>query len=200
MGYRYRAASAAGDEPSSTTTACSFSADAPSDRTAAEVAASLYRAEKPGLLRRLRRSVTGSDEPLDVIHDAFVRLLGLGPARFVALDREQPGAYLNRTTSNLVRNRHKASMRRSAHLHVIADDAVRDGVDELDRLEARDELRRFETVLKQLPPRPRAVYVAHRVDGLSYAEIAAQLGISVKGVEKHMTIAIRAIDQLLDRR
>ena len=41
--------------------------------------------------------------------------------------------------------------------------------------------------------------MAHRVEGLSYAEIAQRTGLSVKGVEKQMSKAIAAIDRMLDR-
>ena len=158
----------------------------------------LYRAEQPGLLRRFARKAGGSDEAMDIVHDAFVRLLGLGPARLTALADEQPGAYLNRTTGNLVRDRHKIGARRSVHLHVVADEATLHGPDPLRQLEARDELQRVTAALMQLRPRPRAIYFAHRVEGLSYAEIAAQCGMSVKGVEKHMAHAIAAMNRLLD--
>ena len=51
--------------------------------------------------------------------------------------------------------------------------------------------------MMQLRPRPRAIYIAHRVEELSYAEIAARCGIGVKGVEKHMAYAIATLDRLL---
>jgi RNA polymerase sigma-70 factor (ECF subfamily) len=41
--------------------------------------------------------------------------------------------------------------------------------------------------------------MAHRLDGLSYAEIAEQTGLSVKGVEKQMSKAIAEITRMLDR-
>jgi RNA polymerase sigma-70 factor (ECF subfamily) len=41
--------------------------------------------------------------------------------------------------------------------------------------------------------------MAHRLDGLSYAEIAARTGLSIKGVEKHMCKAIAQLDRSLHR-
>ena len=65
--------------------------------------------------------------------------------------------------------------------------------------EARDTLRRVEAAVLRLRPKTREIFMAHRVEGLSYAEIAQRTGLSVKGVEKQMSKAIAAIDRTLDR-
>lgn|GEM_PF-493926 len=168
-------------------------------RSPVDAVEALYRDEKPGLLRRLRRRSPGTDEALDTVHEAFLRLLRLGSTRIATLDQEQPAAYLNRTIGNLTRDGQKLGLRRSAHLHVMADETVLAGPDPHRHIEARDKLRRLEAAMLQLRPRPRAIFIAHRVQGLSYAEIATQCGISVKGVEKHMAYAIAAIDRLMVR-
>jgi RNA polymerase sigma-70 factor (ECF subfamily) len=66
-------------------------------------------------------------------------------------------------------------------------------------LESRDTLRRLEAAMLKLKPKTREIFMAHRIDGLSYAEIADRTGLSVKGVEKQMGKAIAMIDRLLDR-
>ena len=50
-----------------------------------------------------------------------------------------------------------------------------------------------------LKPKTRAIFLAHRVHGLSYAEIANRTGLSVKGVEKQMSKAIAHLDRMLER-
>ena len=47
--------------------------------------------------------------------------------------------------------------------------------------------------LRQLPERTLMVFIAHRVEGKSYAEIAAELGIGEWRVRWHMRKAIRHI-------
>ena len=54
-------------------------------------------------------------------------------------------------------------------------------------------LARVRAAILGLPPRCRAVYLMHRVEGLSYPEIARRFGISTKAVEKHMSHALREL-------
>ena len=72
-------------------------------------------------------------------------------------------------------------------------------MDQVAVLESRDTLRRLEAAISKLKPKTREIFLAHRLDGLSYAEIAELTGLSVKGVEKQMSKAIAKIDRLLDR-
>jgi len=51
---------------------------------------------------------------------------------------------------------------------------------------------------RTLPPRAAAVFTLRWTEGLSYAAIAARLGISIKGVENQMTRALRAIRRQLE--
>ncbi len=44
-----------------------------------------------------------------------------------------------------------------------------------------------------MPERRRLVFLMSRVQGLTYAEIGAVLGISTKAVEKHMTLALKTL-------
>lgn len=43
--------------------------------------------------------------------------------------------------------------------------------------------------LDSLGPRTREIFLLHRLDGLKYREIAAQLDITVSAVEKHIAKA-----------
>lgn len=52
---------------------------------------------------------------------------------------------------------------------------------------------RIDKVLSQLPPQCRIVFVKSRAEQKKYAEIAAELNISVKTVEAHMSKALKLI-------
>ncbi|UUF04629.1 sigma factor-like helix-turn-helix DNA-binding protein [Xanthomonas hortorum] len=46
--------------------------------------------------------------------------------------------------------------------------------------------------LPALPPRCRQAFILNRIDGLTYPQVAAAMGISIKMVEKHISRALAA--------
>jgi RNA polymerase sigma-70 factor (ECF subfamily) len=50
----------------------------------------------------------------------------------------------------------------------------------------------IDTALDSLPSKVRETFLLSQFDGLTYAEIAAQLGISVGAVRKYMLKAVQA--------
>src|SRR3546814_5521257 len=60
-------------------------------------------------------------------------------------------------------------------------------------VEARDVLNRVGAAMARLSPKTREIFMAHRLDGLSYKEIGEKTGLSVKGVEWHVSKAIAHI-------
>lgn len=111
----------------------------------------------------------------------------------------RPEAYLRQIARNLLRDRAKAARRHAEALHVPFDDEAISDADETRRLEARDSLNRLEAAMARLKPKTREIFMAHRLDGFSYAEIAEHTGMSVKGVEKQMSRAIVELRRLMDR-
>ncbi len=157
----------------------------------------LYRTEA-STLARAARGRADRDEPIDLVHDTFVRLLRLGPDRLRLLAGERPVAYLWRVAKHLKLDRARRDLRRSVVSHVPIDDVDVPGCDVERQLEARDALRRVERAIAVMRPRTRAIFLAHRVDGMSYTEIAQECGISVKGVEKQMSRAIAILAEEMD--
>jgi RNA polymerase sigma factor (sigma-70 family) len=156
----------------------------------------LYRAESRRLVRILSRQTSNPDDAHDLVQDAFFRLARLREAGRML---ERPHAYLRRIVSNLLKDRAKSQARHSISLHVAADEETLAGHDQQKLLESRDMLRRLEAAITRLRPRTREVFMAHRIEGLSYAEIAERTGLSVKGVEKQMSKALVQLDRLLNR-
>ena len=52
---------------------------------------------------------------------------------------------------------------------------------------------RLEQAVARLKPLTREIFLAQRVDGYTYPEIAKETGLSVKGVEKQMSKAIKQL-------
>lgn len=173
--------------------------EVPTSGQGADTAAldALYREESPRLLRSLARRTASAEEARDLVQEIFCRLARLGSGRLQWVDR--PQAYLSRMATNLLRDRAKRNARQMLHSHMPAEEALLAGTDQQRLLESRDMLRRVEAAVLRLSPKTREIFMAHRVEGLSYAEIAQHTGLSVKGVEKQMSKAIAAIDRMLDR-
>ena len=158
--------------------------------------AELYRSESPKLVRMFTRRTRNQADAHDLVQDVFFRFARL---RENAFRLDKPQAYLRRIAANLLKDRAKSAARHSAALHVVADEETLAGIDQQRALESRDILRRLETALMKLRPRTREIFMAHRIEGLSYAEIAERTGLSIKGVEKQMSKAILQLDRLLHR-
>lgn len=156
----------------------------------------LFRRHAPALLRFLRRQ-TSRDEAQDLAQEAFLRLTR-------AVDHQSlqtPEAYLKRIARNLLRDRAKSVSGFRERTHAVLDPelhAANDGDPHL-ALEARQLLERHEAAVLKLKPKTREVYLRHRIDGQTYAEIATALGIGISAVEKHMMKAIAAVDRSLGR-
>jgi RNA polymerase sigma factor (sigma-70 family) len=68
-----------------------------------------------------------------------------------------------------------------------------------DRLDDAEIRTRLERAMRKVPRATREVFLAHRLDDMSYSEIAERTGQSVRDVERHMTRAIIAIDRSLNQ-
>jgi RNA polymerase sigma-70 factor (ECF subfamily) len=154
----------------------------------------LYHSQAPVLAKRLTRRGAASEEALDFVHEAFVRILNRPPA----VDRpvERWDAYLSRISRNLVADRARSDSVRARWLE---DATVNREHDQIVYLESRDALRRLEPALMKLKPRMREIFLARRLDGLSYAEIAEQTGLTIKAVERQMSKAIAKLSRMMDR-
>lgn len=171
----------------------------PEDRltvTAGPTLETLYRTQAQRLMNFFARR-TDRQDAADLMHDSFVRMARSENRRQHRLD--EPAAYLSQIAKNMLRNRARAAYHRTIAMGHVAREAEHASADPTAVLEARDQLNRLERALEKLGPKTRRIFLAHRVDGASYVEIAASTGLSVKGVEWHMSKAIGVLHRLLDR-
>jgi len=56
---------------------------------------------------------------------------------------------------------------------------------------------KLEEIINSLPQRQKEIYLMHKVEGLKYETIAAQLHISVNTIENHMSRALKTIREKL---
>lgn len=66
-------------------------------------------------------------------------------------------------------------------------------------LKYKELLRNYEQALEKLPEKQRTVFLLSRMEGLKYFEIADNLGVSVKAVEKRMKNALEYLRKAIGR-
>lgn len=153
----------------------------------------LYRSERAGLLGFVART-SSADSAHDVVQRVFVRIAALGGDQVRSIMK--PRAYLREAARNIVRDDARIASRWLASSSVI-DEREHPVSDPVAALEARDRLVRIERAVQRMKPLTRQIFLARRLDGYSYAEIAAQTGLSERGVEKQMSRAIRQLGRHL---
>jgi RNA polymerase sigma-70 factor (family 1) len=62
-----------------------------------------------------------------------------------------------------------------------------------ENLEFKELKEQYETILSDLPENQREVFLMSRLEDLSYKEIAARLELSVKAVEKRMSLCLKTL-------
>jgi RNA polymerase sigma factor (sigma-70 family) len=157
----------------------------------------LYHERGPRLQRFFGRRVDRQDAG-DLVQESFVRMASAIHRSSSVI--KEPEAYLQQIATNILRDRANSALQRSLSQHVSIDEIDVAAPDPVAALETRDMLNRLQSALLRLKPKTREVFLAHRVDGQSYRDIAVQQGLSIKGVEWHMRKAITHLDRVLRSR
>jgi len=142
-------------------------------------------------LRRYFSKRVGPNEVDDFVQEVFLRMQAhAGSVPVQQLDR-----YLFVVAANVItdQNRRGAVRHETAHesleeSHHPAEDLTPERV-----LLDREALETVVTAIAELPPRTRDVFVLHRFEEMSCTSIAAELGISISAVEKHIMKALRLL-------
>lgn len=131
----------------------------------------IYSAHGAELARYLRRRAPAQDVG-DLVQECFRRLVQSRGTAASLIDR--PAAYLVRTARNLLAERARADGRRMQADHAPFEDDDHAGPDPHAALEARDTIRRLADVVARLKPKTRAIFLMHRLEGLSSVEVSAE--------------------------
>lgn len=151
------------------------------------------------LLRFLRARGAG-DAAEDLLQELWLKA-SAGASGPIA----DPLAYLYRVANNLMLDRRRGEIRRERRDQDWTELTggpvlgVSDAPSGEQVLIARERLAATEAALKELGERTETVFRRYRVEGSSQREIAAELGISLSAVEKHLQKAYRALVELRRR-
>lgn len=151
----------------------------------------VYLEQRDALSRFFRARLGGQADVEDLLQELYLKLQAAPD-----VEVREPRAYLYRLASNLMMDRWRSGTRAAARDGAWA--ALHQGaIDDAPSAEAvvagRQRLAAVSAGLEGLPERTRTVFRLHKFEELSYAEVAARLGISRSSVEKHMMQALKAL-------
>ncbi len=143
---------------------------------------SLY-AEHHGWLQGLLRKRLGCEHKAeDFTHDTFLKVL-LSQA---AAALQEPRAFLATVAQGLVVSHWRRLDLERAYLGALQTQSPALAASPEDRALALEALARVDSLLAGLPPRASRAFLLAQLDGMTYAEIAAELGVSDRMVKKYM--------------
>lgn len=134
----------------------------------------------------LRRSVGCSHHAADLAQDTFLRLLVRGKP---VTDRA-PRALLARIARGLVIDHWRRDALERAYLDALAQLPEASHPSPAVRHEALQCLERIAQLLDGLKPAVREAFLLYQLGGLSHAQVAQELGVSSRTVERHVASAL----------
>lgn len=153
----------------------------------------LFFEMRPALLRFLSSRGASLEEAEDALQDVHLKLLGerTGPIA-------QPRAYLYKMVNNhfLVHRRTigRRSRREEDWINAHGSGGEMDDQPSVEtELVARQQVEILQRVVDRMPDRTRMIFRRFRIEGEPQRVIAAELGISVSAVEKHLARAYQEI-------
>ncbi|MGJ7552851.1 sigma-70 family RNA polymerase sigma factor [Variovorax sp. RB3P1] len=146
----------------------------------------IYREHHGWLLGWFRRRLGGASCAADLAHDTFVRLMVSRDAQVL----NEPRAFLRTLAHGVVVNHWRRQDIERAWLEAVAVLPEPLAPSPEERLLALETLCRIDAMLDMLNPKARTAFLLAQLDGLGYAEIAAQLKVSQRMVKKYMAQAM----------
>lgn len=156
-----------------------------------------YLERRANLVRFLAARAGSRAVAEDLAQELYLRLAGRDRGEPVT----NPTALLYRMAHNLMLDRARGEARSAAREAAWRQTARTEiaGVEVADEPPADEaaasaqRLRLLIAAVADLPPQAGRAFRLHKLEGLSQAETARAMGLSVKGVEKHVSAALKAL-------
>jgi RNA polymerase sigma-70 factor (ECF subfamily) len=142
--------------------------------------------------RRLR---AGREDAQDMVQTAFLRLLSRPAGTLVA----NPAGFIAQTVRHLGIDAFRAARRQGEWDEAAAARHPDDQPGADAHLIHKQRLELLRRAIQELPARQRRAFILSRFHNYSLAEIAADMGIGVEGVKKHLSRALQHCSAALDR-
>jgi RNA polymerase sigma-70 factor (ECF subfamily) len=147
----------------------------------------LYRDHRGWLLAWLRRNMACPQRAEDLSQDTFVRLLN----REQAPSPREPRAFLLAIAKGLLFDHFRRAALEQAYLNELLLIPEHQHPSPEEQQLILEDLKAIDRLLGKLSSKARAAFLYNRLDGLSHAEIAERLSVSVPRVRQYLAQGIR---------
>lgn len=147
----------------------------------------LFRSHYSWLCSRLRRHLDSPASAEDIAAETFVQVLtspGVVPIR-------QPRALLTTIAKRLIFQLWRRRDLEHAYLEVLRNECEESAPSPEELSQMLEALQIIDHLLDGLPSKVKATFLLSQVEGLTYAEIAVTLGISLRSVNDYMSKAFK---------
>ncbi|MBW4053125.1 MAG: sigma-70 family RNA polymerase sigma factor [Proteobacteria bacterium] len=156
--------------------------------------ARLFREHNSALLRFTVAKLGSEHEAREVAQEAYVRLLQLDRRQTIGFLR----AYLFKTAANLATDRLRARRRTPSHASLSHEDLFAFDLSPERHCAGEEMIAVIDRALAELPQKCRRVLLLYRIEGLTRAEIASELGLGERMVRLYMARALEHLRRRLD--
>ncbi|AZD09427.1 RNA polymerase ECF-type sigma factor [Pseudomonas chlororaphis] len=161
----------------------------PADHPLHQQIHTLYSEHHGWLHAWLNRRLGNACDAADLAHDTFLRLLTRKVARPLG---SEPRALLTHIAKGLVIDRWRRQDVERAYLETIAHLPEPEVPSPETRLLILEALWRIEALLREMPEATREAFLLSQLEGLTYAQIAQRLNLSLVTVKRYMRSAFIA--------
>ncbi|MDT8330867.1 sigma-70 family RNA polymerase sigma factor [Roseomonas gilardii] len=153
---------------------------------AGDLCENLYADYRGWLVSWLGKRLRCNDKASDIVQDLFCRLVERPPSAI-----GKPRAFLATSAIRLLIDQRRRSAVEQVYLEALAVAEQRNSAaSPLETYEAVETLTAIACMLEGMAERPRRAFLLNRLEGLGYAEIAAELGVSTSMVKQYMASAL----------
>ncbi|MBD1554586.1 sigma-70 family RNA polymerase sigma factor [Pseudomonas typographi] len=152
----------------------------------------LYSEHNRWLTGWLYRRLGCNSQAADLAQDTFLRILTSQRKTGERLTLDRPRAYLATVGQRLVCDHFRRQSLERAYLDMLATVPEAFALSAQEQCQMRETLFQLDALLDRLKPIVRTVFLLAQLDGLTYVQIARQLGIGERTVKRHMASAFEA--------
>ncbi|SNX45885.1 RNA polymerase sigma-70 factor, ECF subfamily [Acinetobacter puyangensis] len=146
----------------------------------------LYQEHYEWLYLWLRKKTGNSHHAEDIAQDTFARIL---QSHQILFDIHEPRAFLTTTAKNIWINQLKRQQFEAAYLSELQ--VLQQQLEQQTSLEQSmmilSAIEQISLALHKVSSKARHAFVAHFMEGYTYVEIANQLGVSTKMIQKYLS-------------